>query len=160
MAPQPRFAKCAAISSPLVDASRLPIPVLSPPWLAPSRVSVCAFVPFLSRFGRFGPFNTKTFRFRPPTQPPFLACGPSTPAFRNFVRQELWASCEHCDGGDCDGKTVTSKVAGNVRSTPHSSLGKNFRVGPWGACCRRSNRSTQKIDLDLNFFASWDPIGN
>ena len=48
-----------------------------------------------------------------------LACGPSTPAFRKFVRQELWAPCEHCDGVDCDGKTVTSKVAGNVRSTPH-----------------------------------------
>ena len=46
-----------------------------------------------------------------------LACGPATPAFRKFVRQELWAPCEHCEGEgeDCDGKTVTSKVAGNVR---------------------------------------------
>ena len=34
-----------------------------------------------------------------------LACGPSTPAFRKFVRQELWPSCEHCDGVDCDGET-------------------------------------------------------
>ena len=48
------------------------------------------------------------------------ACGPATPAFHAFVRRELWAPCEHCEGEgeECDGETLTSKVAGNVRPPP------------------------------------------
>ena len=51
-----------------------------------------------------------------------LACGPATPAFRKFVRQELWAPCEHCEGEgeDCDGKTVTMPPGGRPSARWHA----------------------------------------